>query len=212
MTTHITLVRHGTTEWMEKGITHGQLDAPLSKTGLQQVAASAELLRGRKFDAFFSSPTGRAWQTANIIAEVVGQTPQPLDLLKEQNFGVAEGTSIHYFPLRFRSLRLIIDWFFPHFKNGESLRDVHLRAARALDLMQEKYPDGNILVVSHYGLISMILREITGEQFKLFFLPPASITEIEVGINHKGRILSAAKPSEEEAAYWAKLSKTKHGG
>lgn len=190
MKTYLTIVRHGSTEWMEKGLLHGRLDSPLSPLGLQQAMSVAESLRGRKFDSFHSSPTGRAWQTAEIIAREVDQTPQPLDLLQEQDFGVAEGTATHYFPTKLILFHTAADWFIPHFKGGESLREVHQRVVKALKMIVAQYPGGSILVVSHHGLISMILKEISGKKARLFYIPPASIIEVEINENRKGRILS----------------------
>ncbi len=190
MKAHLTIVRHGSTEWMEKGLLHGRSDSPLSTLGLQQVHMTAESLRGRKFDSFFSSPTGRAWQTAEIIAGEIGQTPHPLDLLQEQDFGVAEGTAMHYFPRKLILFHTMVDWFIPHFKGGEPLREMHQRVVKALNLILDQNPGGSTLVISHHGLISMILKEITGKMTQLFYIPPAAIIEVEIDANRKGRIIS----------------------
>ena len=190
MSTRITLVRHGTTEWMEKGLTHGRMDAPLSPLGVAQVNASAELLRGRKFDDFFASPTGRAWQSAGIVSQVVGLSPKPLDLLMERDFGNAEGKAGRHFSRTIYVIRSIIDWFIPLSKDAEPLKQVDQRAKKVLDLVVTNFADKSILLVSHYGMVSMILREITGKKFAFFHISPASITEIEVDENKKGKILS----------------------
>ncbi len=47
--TFITLVRHGTTEWIEQGRLHGQLDAPLSARGRQEAELAARALAGQAF-------------------------------------------------------------------------------------------------------------------------------------------------------------------
>lgn len=197
MSTHLTLVRHGTTEWMEKGITHGQMDAPLSSLGIQQVKAAAAYLQGRKFNAFYTSPSGRTLQTASIIGESVGLFPTPLGDLMEQNFGVAEGSTIHHFPrwghviyYVITRFYLSIGWSLPRYKNGESFRDLHERAVKALDLILKNHSGGSVLVVSHYGMISTILREVTGKRFDFYPLAPASITEVELENGRNGKILS----------------------
>jgi broad specificity phosphatase PhoE len=50
---------------------HGRLDAPLSERGIQEAQQTANELRGRTFDVFYSSPTGRAMQTTQIIGAAV---------------------------------------------------------------------------------------------------------------------------------------------
>jgi broad specificity phosphatase PhoE len=54
--TFLTLVRHGTTEWIEQGRLHGILDAPLSARGRQEANLAAAALAKQHFDAFYTSP------------------------------------------------------------------------------------------------------------------------------------------------------------
>jgi len=194
MTAHLTIVRHGTTEWMEQGLLHGQTDAPLSALGVSQAQAAGEALRGRKFDAFYSSPTGRAWQTAQIIAASVGMAPEPLEGLKEHNFGALEGTSARKFPSWLLFLRMAIGWQMPIGKDGESLASVYQRAGQFLDLMAHRHAGQDVLAVSHGGLINMLLRHISRSRFIYYEIQPASITEIDYGEDGKGRILTELKP------------------
>ena len=60
----IFLVRHGTTEDIEKRIMQGSSDSPLSARGREEARRTGEALSGIRFDAAFSSPMGRAWETA----------------------------------------------------------------------------------------------------------------------------------------------------
>jgi len=87
----LVLVRHGETEWMERGRLHGRLDSPLSPTGRRHAELAAARLRGEQFQALYSSPLGRAMETAAILGRAVGLTPQPVDGLAELDFGWLEG-------------------------------------------------------------------------------------------------------------------------
>jgi probable phosphoglycerate mutase len=98
---------------MEQGIIHGRLDSPLSELGVSQALAAAEVLRNRKFDAFYSSLTGRAWQTAQIISSSVGISPRPFDLLVEQDFGTLEGKKVKRPPTPFLMIRFLLAWVIP---------------------------------------------------------------------------------------------------
>jgi len=193
MVTHLTIVRHGTTEGMEQGLVHGRMDAPLSELGLKQAQSAAKSLRGRKYDAFYSSPTGRAWQTAEIVSSVIGQKPEPLDLLVERDFGPMEGKKSKGFSRVLFFLNYYLDWLFT-FKNGcEPLKTVNQRAKNALKMMIDKNPGGSILIVSHFGLINMLLRQATGQRFKFFMILPATVIELETNGYQKGKILSIRK-------------------
>ncbi len=92
------VVRHGETMLNAAGRMQGWIDAPLTPAG-ERVAAS--LGRGLKrenigFDGVFTSDTGRARQTAQIVLGAAGQDPL-LDTLvtdwrlREANFGSFEG-------------------------------------------------------------------------------------------------------------------------
>src|SRR4030067_1131143 len=96
-TLEIILVRHGETEWTELGLLHGRLDSPLSFTGRRHAEQTADCLRGETFDALFTSPKGRAMQTALILGEALGLAPTPIDGLREMDFGWSEGKPLTHF-------------------------------------------------------------------------------------------------------------------
>src|SRR5690242_16573437 len=89
--TLLTLVRHGTTEWMEAKRLHGITDSPLSETGKKEAALTGQFLSKQHFDAFYTSPLGRAVETAAIISGYIGMAPEQLDGLKERDFGMMDG-------------------------------------------------------------------------------------------------------------------------
>ena len=72
----ICLFRHGETEWNTEGRRQGQRDSPLTDKGRRQAASNAELLRSRhaleEDITVYSSPTGRARKTAEIILQHLG--------------------------------------------------------------------------------------------------------------------------------------------
>lgn len=60
------LMRHGQTVWNAQGRMQGRLDSPLTELGIRQARMQARLIRGVQ-GARFSSPLGRAQQTARIV-------------------------------------------------------------------------------------------------------------------------------------------------
>lgn len=62
------LMRHGQTEWNAAGRMQGRLDSRLTATGIEQAQRQARLIAHLEADRY-SSPQGRALQTAGIVFE-----------------------------------------------------------------------------------------------------------------------------------------------
>jgi bisphosphoglycerate-dependent phosphoglycerate mutase len=60
------LVRHGETQWNVENRFQGQLDSPLTETGIRQAEQLGKALAGIPFDDIISSDLGRAIHTANL--------------------------------------------------------------------------------------------------------------------------------------------------
>lgn len=87
----IYLMRHGETDWNKARRLQGQSDIPLNEYGIKLAVKTAEALAEVPFDMAFSSPLGRAKETAETI---LGDRKTPLHTdvrLKEINFGINEG-------------------------------------------------------------------------------------------------------------------------
>ena len=87
----IYVLRHGQTEWNRDGRFQGRMNSPLTDLGQTQAAAQGEILRaqdvvGRGLPVF-SSPQGRAQQTADIVCGVLGCGHTPDARLCEIAFG-----------------------------------------------------------------------------------------------------------------------------
>ncbi len=94
----IYLLRHGETLWNREGRNQGQLDSPLTRNGIAQVEAMGRRLLDEIGDprpwAIVASPLGRAWQSAAIVAEILGLDPRAIAhdaRLAEIRFGAWEG-------------------------------------------------------------------------------------------------------------------------
>ena len=157
--TQLVLIRHGETEWTEKGLLHGgRLDSPLSPKGRQQATLAARRLEGEDFAALFSSPQGRAMQTAEILGEPQGLTPEPLDGLREYKFGWMEGKPKPPFepdgtgPLLMKPLIALSILL-----TGERLSHFNRRVLSAVHDIADQHPSDRILVVTHWGVLSQIM-------------------------------------------------------
>ncbi len=95
----IYLLRHGETVWNREGRIQGRRDSPLTRAGIAQAEAMGRTLRGEiggdpRAWAIVASPLGRAWQSAAIVAEILGLAPEAIarePRLAEMGFGAWEG-------------------------------------------------------------------------------------------------------------------------
>jgi probable phosphoglycerate mutase len=147
------LVRHGETDWNLARRIQGSTDIPLNDTGRDQAATAGELLARREWDAVYSSPLSRAFETASIIAGEIGlPTPTTVDALVERAYGEAEGLGDEELTARFPG-----DTPVP---GRESRGEVIARVLPALMDLAEAHPDEAIIVVSHGGVIRSVLNAV----------------------------------------------------
>jgi len=157
--TKITLVRHGTTVWVEQGKLHGRLDSPLGETGRKEAGLVAEHLRGLHFDVFLTSPAGRAVETANIISHCIDIEPVEMLALQELDFGWLEGkkaiNALHTDGTFLKNLQraaclIIASW------TGESRSHQYRRIRQFLDWLLLNHAGKSILLVTHASLHRVI--------------------------------------------------------
>ena len=185
----LVLVRHGETLWTEGNRIHGRLDAPLSAAGVRHAVLTARRLGQDSFDALYASRRGRCLQTAAILGESVRLEPQPLDGLEEADYGVLEGRPLQWFepdgtgahllrPLVALALLL----------TAERPRHMQRRVAQAVESMRHRHPCGGLLIVTHWGVLSMLMALLVNGDARVWreYGPwsACGITELR---EHKGR-------------------------
>ncbi len=159
------VIRHGETEWNIQHRYQGQLDSPLTEKGRAQAKAIGQRLAGFNFDRLVSSDLGRAVDTAKAIATQHNGLPWDREPgLRERDFGILAGYTraegaVKYPQEEEGYLHGGVDYRIPE---GESLRDVFLRAARVFDGLAEKYAGQTICAVTHGGILGMFLRHAIG--------------------------------------------------
>ena len=102
--TELLLIRHGETAWNAEGRIQGQLDIPLSSTGMWQAGRLAERFaaeaaaggdgHGAPVAAIYSSGLARAWFTAQPVATKLGLEVRAEPRFVERSFGVFEGHTL----------------------------------------------------------------------------------------------------------------------
>lgn len=160
--THLYLVRHGETEYNRKGVVQGGgIDSTLNETGVAQAEALAERLSTVSVDTVYASTMRRAKQTAAVLAtphEPVSKTY--LRDLAEMDWGVFEGEPPS--DERDEAMGAVKDrWRDGHYdhviEEGESIRDVEIRAGRAMDHIVAREAGNTVVVVTHGRYLRVLL-------------------------------------------------------
>lgn len=163
--TTLWLIRHGETDWNVAGRLQGHLEVPLNENGRQQARRlAAQLAKEAPFAALFASDLGRAQETAAEVSAAVGLPVRTRADLRERNFGVlsdltlVEAEARH--PQLFSRLRVRDPDFVP--AGGESLAQTSARTVAALSAIALEWPEGQVLVVTHGGIIDAAWRAVNG--------------------------------------------------
>lgn len=161
---NIYLVRHGQDGDNVRGILNGHRNEPLTEKGTEQAYEVAGKIKETNlvFDAVYSSPLKRAFNTAEIISEKVGFIkPEMEPLLIERDFGVMTGqkTSDIEKVCAPDIIRAEIITYFLNPKGAETFPDLMKRGRALLDKIQTKHKSGNILLVTHGDMGKMIYAE-----------------------------------------------------
>jgi broad specificity phosphatase PhoE len=157
--TRLLALRHGESEWNAVGRWQGQEDPPLTDAGMLQAVAAAEVLG--TFDAVWASTLQRAAYTAAIIAEALGIGPVQVDpLLMEQAFGSWQGLTIDE-----------IEQGWPGYlaehrrpDDAEQPDEIVARGLAVLRRIAAEHPGGEVLVVTHGGLMRTLRRALGADE------------------------------------------------
>jgi broad specificity phosphatase PhoE len=186
-TTWLIFVRHGHTAAndVEDVQVSGWTDHPLSPLGRRQADALRRRLEVTPPDVIYTSPLQRAASTAEALAGLAPQPPQPLDDLREIYCGEADGR-----PLREARERFAEVWAANlrqedeslRWPGGESYREFRDRCLAAVHRIAAAHPGERVVVVTHAGVICQVIGAIHGHSPALWdcFRPGnCSLTEVE---------------------------------
>lgn len=162
--TRLYLVRHGQSTWNDEGRIQGQLDPPLSELGRRQAELVGERFRSREFAGFYSSDLARARETAEAIGRAGGRRPTLRADLREIALGDWEGLTrdqiVAAHPEEWARWSQEPSWDIP--PGGEGAAPFQRRVLAALDAVARAHPEGDVLVVTHGGVIQVALAAAVG--------------------------------------------------
>lgn len=168
--TSILLVRHGESTWNADGRWQGQADPPLSERGRAQAAAAAAAIG--TVDAVITSDLERAAETGAIIARHLGIEPVLQEArLRERDAGPLSGLTRHEIHARFPGLLPDDPAGFVPGPDGRPLwpegweldEPLWARVEVALRALGRLVPDGQVVAVTHGGVMYAIERRLGAE-------------------------------------------------
>jgi broad specificity phosphatase PhoE len=174
----VILVRHGESEGNRDRTFTQNPQVPLTAHGREQARAAGLRIAQRYTPTrIVASPYLRAWQTAEVIAEVLGLPIEAEADLREQSFGVFAGepydallgdAAYHEGPRW--------DW---RPQGGESLTDVYQRVVPVIDRVAAESSGRDVVVVSHGGVMLALCAYVTGSWDGITVTPNAGIVVVE---------------------------------
>lgn len=159
------LIRHGETDWNKERRIQGHADIPLNDFGRKLAKKTAAGLKDIPFGVCFSSPLGRAVETAKLILSGRGMPVIADERIKEMAFGEWEGKCCSRegweLPERFRAFFNDPAHYEPA-EGGESFSEVRDRTGAFLTwlCMRKEYEKENILIVTHGAALAGMLNYI----------------------------------------------------
>lgn len=157
-------VRHGHSEKNVQRVASRSVEdiLPLTANGEAQAYQAAEQLKDAKISRIISSRVFRARQTAEIIASTIGIEIEYDDRLLETDMGSLEGGSCDTEAYQKAMEASTADPSVAFPGGGESYNDMRKRMREVYDDIRKKYPDENVLIVSHGDTLYVLDQELKG--------------------------------------------------
>jgi probable phosphoglycerate mutase len=145
------LIRHGQTEWNEKGLAQGHTDIPLDIEGHRQATALGFRFQPELLDWVISSDLKRSLETARYVGDEIELDPD----LRERSFGEWEGRP--YTEVRERA-GISVGAHHTTPPGGESFAHLWARVGRAAVRLRARHGKG--AVVTHGGTCGVLLAHL----------------------------------------------------
>jgi len=178
-------VRHGVTSHTGHKLTGWMDGVHLTDDGRSQAEAAAEKLAAVKFNAIYTSPIDRCFETAQIVASRHPKLSlQKNEAIGEVRYGKWTGrslkslgqtklwTTVQHWPSAMR------------FPDGETLREVQMRSVDEVERLKALHPKSKVCCVSHADVIKLVFAHYLGVHLDLYqriVIGPASISVVGLG-------------------------------
>jgi alpha-ribazole phosphatase len=180
------LVRHGETDWNLARRYQGQNMAPLNQKGIQQAEQLGKRLSSEAIEAVYSSDSPRALQTANYIANLYGPALSVQSDSRWQEICFGEWDGLNYEEVEAKWHNEVTAWYADPVNisppGGETMLQMSKRVQSALDELKSKHKDEPVLIISHGGVIQVLLcmlLDVELNRYWQFRVAQASLTVIQ---------------------------------
>ncbi len=167
------LVRHGESEGNRDGKFRGKADYPLTENGKRQAREVGEYLKSinSNIKVIYTSPMLRAYDTAKIIADIIG-----VKFMKDKGFdnmdiGIWEGQKKEYIKKHFPK-----EWEIwinnPEelkIEGMETIESVKNRVVKRMNELKEEHKDDTICVVTHRAILKPLVSGLIGIKSPFFW-------------------------------------------
>ena len=176
MTTTVYLVRHGQITSNATGFYSGWSDEDLSDLGYMQASRLASRMAGLAIGSVYTSPLRRAYSTAKILAEPHSLEVKALDDFIEIQLGDWQGQHEDEIRKRWPELwkESQTDPSEISIPNGESFRQVAVRAVGAFEKVLAASRGGQTVIVTHDVVIRTLVAHVLG-------VPNSIYRRLEIG-------------------------------
>ena len=155
------IVRHGETDWNNEKKLQGRSDVPLNDYGRELAYITAEALKDVSFDAIYSSPLIRAYETATIL-----KGDRDIDIIKDERlremcFGEYEGKHTAGLPQEFWYFFDAPEKYIPT-EGGETYEQVLDRAKEFIDtvVVPNSQKMDTMMIVAHGAMNKAIMCHV----------------------------------------------------
>ena len=181
--TTIYLIRHGTNDWVPRGLAGRTPGTKLNKEGQAQAQLLAAKLEKAGIDFIVSSPLERAIETAEPLAKLLGAKVRIEESLIEINFGEWTGKS-------WEELAKSSEWktyntfrSFTRIPGGELMIEAQYRVIRLIEQLTLEHKGKTLALFCHGDVIRCALTYYLGmpiEFFQRLEISPASYSIVQL--------------------------------
>lgn len=172
MQTRIYLARHGETLWNQTQRLQGQLDSKLTPLGKTQSLEIADKLATKNINLIFSSPLGRALESAFICQQKLNVAHQVSTDLMERNLGDWQGNEVKKLKTLPEYNEMLNQVTSLQINSAESALACGHRIFEDLKQLGNEYIGHNLLVIFHGEALRCLLfllgKKETNNAFNLY--------------------------------------------
>jgi broad specificity phosphatase PhoE len=182
-------LRRGETAYSKTGAYCGEVDAELTPDGVRMAKAFAEVYRLVPWTAAYVSPMKRTIATAQPLCDALGFKMELRPGLEEMRYGKWEDKTVEFVKEHYWDD--YIHWLAEPAWNpptgGETSVEIASRASLVITEIQQRYPTGKVLVVSHKATIRIVLCGLLGIDLGRYRdridIPAGSVTVVKFDLH-----------------------------